>query len=158
MAKGRKKTPTRIKELRGTARQDRLVENEMQVPLVKEIPTPPMWLSEIGQQEFLKVCKELFGKNMLHAIDLRLVEAYANEISLYIETETMLREKGRIQIYKNKDGSIKHAQVVPYVKVARDALNSALKIATQFGLTPTGRSSISAPTINIQHNEHNYFD
>ena len=72
MAKGRKKTPTRIKELRGTARQDRLVENEMQVPLVKEIPTPPMWLSEIGQQEFLKVCKELFGKNM----DYQLFEMY----------------------------------------------------------------------------------
>tara|TARA_R100000231_G_C5323871_1_gene164254 strand:- start:834 stop:1310 length:477 start_codon:yes stop_codon:yes gene_type:complete len=158
MTRGRKKIPTKLKELRGTTRKDRLVENEMVATQVLEIPEPPNWLSEIGKIEFTKVCNELFGKNMLHVIDLRLIEAYANEISLYIETEQLLREKGRIQVYKNKDGSIKHAQVVPYVKVARDALNSAMKIATQFGLTPSARSSISVPQINIQHNEHNYFD
>tara|TARA_Y100000004_G_scaffold173316_1_gene211060 strand:- start:11970 stop:12446 length:477 start_codon:yes stop_codon:yes gene_type:complete len=158
MTRGRKKTPTKLKELRGTVRNDRLVQNEMQATLVLKIPDPPNWLSEIGQIEFKKVCTELYGKNMLHEIDLRLIEAYANEISLYIETEQLLREKGRIQVYKNSDGTIKHAQVVPYVKVARDALNSAMKIATQFGLTPSARSSISAPQINIQHNEHNYFD
>ena len=101
MTRGRKKTPTKLKELRGTARNDRLVENEMQATLVLKIPDPPNWLSEIGQIEFKKVCNELYGKNMLHEIDLRLIEAYANEISLYIETEQLLREKGRIQVYKN---------------------------------------------------------
>jgi len=70
----------------------------------------------------------------------------------------MLREKGRIQIYKNTDGTIKHAQSVPYQKIANDALDRALKIAREFGLTPSSRTSISAPSINIQNNQTNYFD
>ena len=158
MGKGRKKTPTKIKELRGTKRSDRVLENEMVVAVVEKIPSPPKWLSEIGKQEWKKVCCELFGKQMLHHIDLRLIESYCNSIALHIETEMLLREKGRIQAFKNSDGTLKHTQAVPYQKIANDALDRALKIATQFGLTPSSRSGISTPTINIQHNEHNYFD
>jgi len=156
--KGRKKIPTKIKELQGTIKPCRIVENEMQVALVPEIPDPPAWLSEIGQNEWTKVCSELFGKQMLHQIDLRLIEAYCNAISLHIETEMMLREKGRIQIYKNDDGSLKHAQAVPFQKIANDSLERALKIATQFGFTPTSRSSISQPTLIQNNNSFNFFE
>ena len=158
MAKGRKKIPTKLKELRGTTRSDRMVENEMVVSLVSEIPNPPEWLSSIGQNEWTKVCSELYGKKMLHHIDLRLIESYCNAMSLHIETEMMLREKGRIQVYKNTDGTVKHAQSVPFQKIANDALDRALKIAREFGLTPSSRTGISTPSINFQHNEHNYFD
>ena len=147
-----------MKQLRGTTRPDRMVENEMVVALVAELPDPPEWLSVIGKNEWTKVCSELFGKQMLHQIDLRLIESYCNAMSLHIETEMMLREKGRIQIYKNTDGTIKHAQSVPYQKIANDALDRALKIAREFGLTPSSRTSISAPSINIQNNQTNYFD
>tara|TARA_R100000781_G_scaffold26759_2_gene19858 strand:- start:12601 stop:13077 length:477 start_codon:yes stop_codon:yes gene_type:complete len=158
MGQGRKKIPTKIKQLRGTTRKDRLIENEMIVALVPEIPDAPDWLSPIGKSEWEKVCFELFGKQMLHKIDLRLIESYCNAMSLHIETEMMLREKGRIQVYKNPDGTIKHAQSVPYQKIANDALDRALKIAREFGLTPSSRTGISTPTINIQTNNHNYFD
>ena len=158
MGKGRKKLPSKIKELRGTTRQDRTMENEMTVAVVEFIPDPPDWLSEIGRQEWQKVCVELHGKQMLHQIDLRILEAYCNSISLHIETEMMLREKGRIQVFKDEEGNVKHAQAVPYQKIANDALDRAMKIATQFGFTPSSRSGIAAPVINIQNNSHNYFD
>ena len=158
MGKGRKKMPTKIKELRGTIRKDRTLENEMTVAVVEVIPEPPEWLSEIGRQEWNKVCVELHGKQMLHHIDLRLLEAYCNAISLHIETEMMLRDKGRIQVFKDEEGNVKHAQAVPYQKIANDALDRAMKIATQFGFTPSSRSGISTPVINIQNNNHNYFD
>lgn len=157
MARGRKRVPTKIKELRGTVQPCRAVENEMQVSVVASLPEPPLWLSEIGKEEWLKVTAELFNKNMLHQIDLRLLEAYCNALSLHIETEIMLREKGRIQVFKNEDGTIKHAQAVPYQKIANDALDKALKIATQFGFTPSARATISQPNI-IQQNQYNYFD
>ena len=47
MARGRKKTPTVLKEMQGTARADRLVENEMTADLVLQLPEPPELLSEI---------------------------------------------------------------------------------------------------------------
>lgn len=158
MARGRKKKPTKIKELQGTLKAERVLDNEMQVSLVRELPNAPEWLTEIGKDEWNKVCVELYNKNMLHQIDLRLIEAYCNAIALHIETEIMLREKGRIQVFKNPDGSIKHTQSVPFQKIANDALDRALKIATQFGFTPSARSSISQPTLIQQNNEYNFFD
>ena len=133
MGKGRKKTPTRLKELQGTLEKSRTLENEMTVELCPAAPPPPEWLSELAK------------------------EAYCNAIALHIETEQMLRDKGRIQVFKNADGSLKHMQAVPYQKIANDALDRALKLATQFGLTPTSRTSISQPVIQ-QNNQYNYFD
>ena len=158
MAKGRKKIPSKLKEMQGTSVPCRIIDNEMVVDLVSDLPEAPEWLSEIGKEEWNKVSSQLFNIGMLHNVDLRLVEAYCNEISLYIETETMLRNKGRIQAFRNPDGTLKHAQAVPYQKIAKDALNSAMKLATQFGLTPVARASIAAPTINKNTQINNYFE
>ena len=157
MGKGRKKLPTKIKKMQGTLDVSRATNNEMQVDVCQELPAAPQWLSEIGKEEWYKVTNQLFNLQMLHQIDLKLIAAYCNEMSLYIETEIMLREKGRIQIFKNSDGTLKHAQAVPYQKIAKDALDKAMKLATQFGLTPVARASISAPKIT-NNTQINYFD
>ena len=157
MGKGRKKLPTKIKKMQGTLDVSRATNNEMQVDVCQELPAAPQWLSEIGKEEWYKVTNQLFNLQMLHQIDLQLIAAYCNEMSLYIETEIMLREKGRIQIFKNSDGTLKHAQAVPYQKIAKDALDKAMKLATQFGLTPVARASISAPKIT-NNTQINYFD
>lgn len=158
MGKGRKKIPTALKKMQGTTEKSREVDNEMKVEICSSLPAAPVLLSEIGKEEWQKVTQQLFNLNMLHNVDLRLIEAYCNEISLYIETEIMLRNKGRIQAFKNPDGSIKHAQAVPYQKISKDALNMAMKLATQFGLTPVARASISAPITNNNTQINNYFD
>lgn len=158
MGRGRKKIPTKVKKLQGTLKAERVLDNEMTASLVASIPTAPEWLSEIGKVEWIKVCVELFNKQMLHQIDLRLLEAYCNAISLHIETEIYLREKGRIQEFKNPDGTVKHTQAVPHQKIANDALDRALKIATQFGFTPSARSSINQPTLIQNNNEYNFFE
>ena len=158
MSKGRKKLPTALKKMQGTLEKSRVIDNEMQVDLCSEVPPPPSWLSKIGKQEWKKITLQLHNLNMLHKIDLRLIEAYCNEISLYIETEQLLRNKGRIQAFKNPDGTLKHTQAVPYQKISKDALNSALKLAAQFGITPVARASISAPNVTNNTQINNYFD
>jgi|TARA_R100001440_G_C2520794_1_gene118851 P27 family predicted phage terminase small subunit len=158
MGRGRKKLPTEVKKLRGTLKKERVLENEMQVEILKELPETPEWLSDIAKVEWKKVCLELFNKNMLHYVDLKLIEAYCNAIALHIETEMLLRENGRVQVFKNEDGSIKYAQSVPYQKIANDALDKALKISREFGFTPSSRTNISQPTLIQQNNEYNFFD
>ena len=59
MGKGRKKIPTKLKEMQGTAVPCRTLDNEMQVDKVNKIPEPPAWLSEIGKQEWVKVTNQL---------------------------------------------------------------------------------------------------
>lgn len=158
MGKGRKKIPTALKQMQGTTEKSREVENEMQVDLCPQLPEVPTLLSEIGKGEWLKVTNQLFNLQMLHVVDLRLVEAYCNEISLYIEAEQWLRENGRIDEFKNIDGMVMRSQAKPQQKIAKDALNSAMKLATQFGLTPVARASISAPTVNNNTQINNYFE
>ena len=159
MGKGRKKTPTVLKEMYGTARADRVLENEMQVDLLSELPEAPDLLSEIGIAEWYKVTTQLFNLKMLHDVDQSLILAYCNEMSLYIESELELRENGRIDNFKNSNGELMRSQAKPLVKVKNDALNNAMKLATQFGLTPVARTNISAPTTTNNNTQiNNYFD
>ena len=159
MGKGRKKTPTVLKEMYGTARADRVLENEMQVDLLSELPEAPDLLSEIGIAEWYKVTTQLFNLKMLHDVDQSLILAYCNEMSLYIESELELRENGRIDNFKNSNGDLVRSQAKPLVKVKNDALANALKLAVQFGLTPVARTNISAPVTNNNNTQiNNYFE
>ena len=159
MGKGRKKTPTVLKEMYGTARADRVLENEMQVDLLSELPEAPDLLSEIGIAEWYKVTTQLFNLKMLHDVDQSLILAYCNEMSLYIESELELRQNGRIDNFKNSNGDLIRSQAKPLVKVKNDALANALKLAVQFGLTPVARTNISAPTTTNNNTQiNNYFD
>tara|TARA_R100000655_G_scaffold94445_1_gene135865 strand:+ start:81 stop:557 length:477 start_codon:yes stop_codon:yes gene_type:complete len=155
---GRKKIPTEIKKARGTLRKSRELENPMEVKKVEALPVAPKWLSKIGKEQFNIVVNQLSVLGMLYEVDLKLIEAYSNSMALHIESEQELRKVGRIQIYRNDDGDIKHAQITPLQTISKQALESALKIATQFGLTPSARTKISAPKLEIKDNEFNFFN
>ena len=158
MGKGRKKIPTKLKKMQGTERNCRVLENEMEVDLVSKLPQAPEWLSEIGKKEWNKVTNQLFNLEMLYSVDLKLIEAYCNEISLYIECEIKLRKENRIDEFQNSQGDLLRRQASPLLKIKNDALNNSLKLATQFGLTPVARASISAPVTNNNTQINNYFD
>ena len=134
MGKGRPPKPTALKRMAGTDQPCRVNENEMQVSLLANIP------DEI-------VCTELHSKRMLHLVDLSLVTAYANEMGLYVEMEQKLKTLGRIDEFYNEDGALTKRQAKPEQRIANDALAKALKIACQFGLTPSARTRINAPEI-----------
>ena len=156
---GRKKIPTELKKVRGTLRKDRELENPMEVKRANGIPVAPKWLSEIGKEQFSIVCNQLNDLSMLYDVDVKLIEAYANAISLHIECEQALRKNGRVQVYTDEDGNPKHAQIVPLQTVSKQSLDQALKLASQFGLTPSARTKISAPAkLEIKDNEFNFFD
>ena len=145
--KGRKPVPTRLKEMQGTAQPCRILDNEMEVSKLGNIPAPPFELSEMALREYYIICEELYAKKMLHLVDLSLLTAYSNEMALYIETEKILRQSGRIDEFYNEDGQLIRRQAKPEQKIANDAINKALKLAVQFGLTPSARTRISMPEI-----------
>ena len=143
--KGRPPKPTRLKEMAGTDQPCRVLDNEMQVSLLATIPDPTFELSEGGLKEYSIICAELHSKRMLHLVDLALITAYANEMALYIELEIYLRINGRIDEFFNEDGALTRRTYKPEYKIAKDSLANALKLATQFGLTPSSRTRIAMP-------------
>ena len=158
MSKGRKKTLTKIKKMQGTDVPSRLIENEMRVDLVEKIPSAPKWLSRYGKEEWNKVVNQLFNLQMLHNVDLIMIESYCNEISLYKECEIELRNTKRIDEFTSSEGLVLRRQANPLIKMKNDALNNALKIAREFGLTPVARASISAPITTNNTQINNYFE
>ena len=113
--------------MQGTAHPCRVLENEMQVSNLANIPDPPFELSPQAQREYYIICQELLAKKMLHLVDLSLLTAYSNEMALYIEKEKTLKTTGRIDEFYNED-------------ICRAP-------AVQFGLTPSARTRIAMPEV-----------
>ena len=90
----------------------------------------------------------------------KLAPLIFNKAQRYIDDrlEKQLRETGRVDEFMNSEGELIRRQAKPLVKMKNDALNNALKLASQFGITPSARASISAPQINNNTQINNYFE
>lgn len=140
--RGRKPLPTNIKKKKGTLQKCRTLEDEVQPEALDEMPQAPVWLSDIGKEEWQRVVQYLIDNELLASCDLSMVALYCNEISVYIESEETLRKNSRMIAYKDEKGKVKHAQQVPLQIIARKSLESAMKLAAEFGFTPSSRTRI----------------
>lgn len=139
---GRPKKPTTLKALEGTLRADRQIENEMMPSLLLDVPKPPTYLTRPARSEWLSVCKELLDLGMLHRVDLALLSAYCQEMGNYINANKELKDGGYVLTIDRQDGS-EYSMPSPWVAIKNKSLDNALKIASQFGFTPSARTKIS---------------
>jgi len=144
---GRHKLPTELKVLKGTLEKSRVLKDEMKPESIKNIPYPPEWLGEIAKREWYAITKELHKLKILTNLDLSMLAIYCNEIQTYIECQEMMKNKSRIQIIKNPDGTIKSQNQNAYQRIANDSVMKAIKIASEFGLTPSSRTRIGTGQI-----------
>ena len=156
--RGRKKIPTALKKLKGTDRKDRLLSNEMEVTRSVSMPEAPSFLNSFGVYEWEKVTNELANLSMLHEVDLGLLAAYCREIGTYFEMVEEIK-MGQVERTFDKDGRLRSSKLKPEVKIARDSLDRAIKLAVQFGFTPSARASIPKPEIIEEvKNKYDFFD
>ena len=156
--RGRKKTPTKLKELKGSLRKCREVSNEMQTTNVVSMPQAPSFLNQHGANEWDLVTNELANIKMLHLTDLSILAAYCNEIGIYREIAQELQGNFTEQTV-DKDGRLRASKIAPKYKVMQNALQNAMKIATQFGFTPSSRASLSMPEQDEERtDDFNFFD
>ena len=156
--RGRKKTPTKLKELKGSLRKCREVLNEMQTTNVVSMPQAPSFLNQHGADEWDLVTNELANIKMLHLTDLSILAAYCNEIGIYREIAQELQGNFTEQTV-DKDGRLRSSKIAPKYKVMQNALQNAMKIATQFGFTPSSRASLSMPEQDEERtDDFNFFD
>ena len=156
--KGRKKLPTAIKELQGTLQRCRVMDDEMQPQPLPDYPLPAEWLSEYGKMEWHNVVGGLHAIGMLARLDLSILAMYCNEISVYREMEEKLRNNDRAIAIKDANGNLKSVNVVAYQRIADRALEKALRIASEFGFTPSARTRISMTATNKTAQEYEEFD
>ncbi len=135
--RGRKPTPTAIKELEGNPGKRKLNDREPQP--MKKAPPCPKWLEPEAKKEWRRLAKKMEALGILTEIDMGAFAGYCQAYARWKEAEEFITQHGTI--VKTPSG---YWQQVPQVSIAQTYLKMMQKSAEQFGLTPASRSRIVA--------------
>ncbi len=144
MGAGRKNKPTALKKLEGTARKDRMLENEVAYPLIEGLPSAPPHLRGRAKQEWDKRVKSLSNMGILTEEDLTLLEGYCFNVGLQQTAMEHLNKQGIIEQQTNSQNHTYSAEN-KWVNVYNKAQDRIIKISSEFGFTPSSRTKISMP-------------
>lgn len=135
---GRPRKPTAKKKLEGTYRADRAARNELTLP--PGMPPRPSWLNTEARAEWDRVAPTLHAAGVLSLLDGGRLADYCAAHSLAVEATRLYQEEGIV--VDSPQGQKAH----PAVGTAKEARAQARQLAGEFGLTPAGRSRVSAPS------------
>ena len=141
--RGPKKTPTNILKLRGSERAKDRPKNE---PIPKQgMPQPPEFLGGEALAEWGRKAPLLYEQGTLTLIDDTALAAYCEAYALYVEAldECYDVELGRTRmLVKRANGDeVKN----PVLLILNRARSQMIKLAAEFGMTPSGRTGINVP-------------
>lgn len=138
--------PTHLKALKGTRRKDREVSNEMQLPGLQKIPRAPKhFKGTTAGKEWRKVTKRLFALGMLFEEDIPQLQAYCFSVYTLELAQQKLMEQPLVASYKNKADQIYQAKN-KWITIHNEQIDKVVKLAAQFGFSPSSRTKISMPT------------
>lgn len=142
--------PENLKDLQGTSRKDRKLEDEIKPEKPKSIPKPPPWMSATGKRFFKKLAPIIYEKNLLTDFDIHSFETACHEFGKYIELEKFLKEEGYTyeQVGTTSTGEtfIKGWAQRPEVSISRNCCQIAINIFKTFGLNPLDRGKLRIET------------
>lgn len=131
--RGRKPTPTRLKDLLGSKRPRNPTEPHPQ----PATPPLPRHLDAEAAREWRRMVKELRALGLLTRIDRAALAAYCVNWSRWVSAENVLRQSGLV--VKSADGGLYQN---PYLAVANRALREMHRFLVEFGMTPSSRSRL----------------
>ena len=137
--RGRKPTPTAIKELEGNPGKRKLNENEPKPK--KKALSCPKWLEPEAKKEWRRLSKQMEQSGILTEVDMASFAGYCQAYARWKEAEEFITQHGTI--VKTPSG---YWQQVPQVSIAQTYLKIMNRFSEQFGLTPASRSRIVADT------------
>lgn len=141
MTKGRKPTPTAIKELRGTVQPCRANPNEQALDAITKLPYAPRWFSNTAKLIYKTKGEQLRQLGVLTPLDLELFISFCREYANYIDTAAEL-EKIPLKAVMDE----KSEQVFKRMsRINKESWDRAKSLAAEFGFTPSARAKFSQP-------------
>ena len=137
MRTGRPPKPTAIKELAGNPGRRPL--NRLEPKPRVSLPPAPSWLQGAARKEYRRVGKLLLGLRVMTEADCTALALYAKEYDRYIYANQMLDENGVVM-----RGALGAYYQSPWLHTANTAYKNLCRMLSEFGLTPSSRSRISA--------------
>ena len=139
--RGRKPTPTAIKELEGNPGKRPL--NDAEPKPQKKAPACPKWLDAEAKKEWRRLAKTMEAMGVLTEVDMAAFAGYCQAYARWKQAEERITDRGLVM--RTPSG---YAQQVPYISIAQQYLRLMNQFAEQFGLTPAARSRIIAGSEN----------
>ena len=140
--KGPRPQPTKLKILRGNPGRRALNTSEPQPPALTDVPAPPEWLEGYAKDEWRTLAPVLHGLGLLSEIDLSFFAAYTQSYARWRAAEEWLTENSGAIILRDKDGKVRQISRAPQAVTAQAALADMNRYGSQFGLSPSSRTSI----------------
>lgn len=137
MPRGPKPQPTNLKLLKGENRTERLNKNEPKPRPV--IPKRPFFLSRRAKRIWDLLAPKLQRAGVLTEIDALALAALCQCYARYEEAEKSFDAETAVM----EVGEQGYRQQVPEISIAHKYLDRAMKIMTEFGMTPSSRARIS---------------
>jgi P27 family predicted phage terminase small subunit len=140
--RGRKPTPSYLKEING---------NPGKRPLNTRAPRPdirapscPRELSPVAKREWRRLARQLMMLRLVTDLDRAILAAYCQAFALWAEAVGAIRKFGTM--VKSPSG---YPMQSPYVAVANKQAELMIRIAAEFGFSPSSRSRIALPTPSL---------
>jgi P27 family predicted phage terminase small subunit len=133
--RGRKAKPTAMKELEGNPGKRALNHNEPKPEVV--IPDCPAHLIGPARTEWKRVTKELVKLKIISVIDQAALSGYCLAYADVIKATNKIKKQGEV-IISEKGGLYQN----PWVSIRNSAIDRMVKIAAEFGMTPSSRSRV----------------
>lgn len=134
---GRKPVPTEVKKLKGTLQPCRTNKREPKLE-VSSIP-PPSFLGEIAKQEWLRMVPLLTTMGVLTEADGSALAVYCVQYERFVTAENYLKNSELI-ITTTNGNEIQNTML----GISNRAAELMRKFLTEFGLTPSSRTKVSA--------------
>jgi P27 family predicted phage terminase small subunit len=133
---GRKRQPFAVHKLKGSYRKDR---HGVKVPEPEvAMPTPPKQVKGLALAEWDRLVPLLAQLKSISLLDRAALAAYCIEYGLYMKAISQL-QLGRTLLGRTSKGT---KSPHPLLRVANRALGNMLRIASEFGLTPSARAKL----------------
>jgi P27 family predicted phage terminase small subunit len=137
MAAGRKPQPTKLKEVKGNPGKRPLPKDEPKVSV--EAPEAPEHLSDEAAEHWDVVVRHLYEAGVMTALDADALAMYCEAYARWVDANAKIRKHG--PVVKTPNGFPAQS---PYLQVANKAFEQMRSILTEFGMTPSSRTRISA--------------
>lgn len=148
---GRKPLPTKLKVLKGTLNVTRT--NKDEPDPTPEIPEPPEHLNEEALKEWDRITKELDKVGLISQLDRTELAMYCQAYSRWVKYEKIVAESS--ELYESEKGGL---QLSPAMWVVNRAMEQCHKFLSEFGMTPSSRSKVSATKKKVgTHDEWDKF-
>jgi P27 family predicted phage terminase small subunit len=137
----RKPTPDHLKIIKGTARPDRM--NPDAPAPNNGIAEAPAWLSDRASELFAQLSATLDGMGIASPDDAMALSLLASRIE-EVELMTAALEDGGRTYDTIGQGGAQMRRAAPEVGMRNEAMRHAHSLLSEFGLSPSARSKVSA--------------